>query len=598
MVKRIGWGIILALFALLSVYVYWGERGADRAMNMNLSVSASGRQGYAGGFFWLNDRLYHARGKALFERGVNRLSESALRDADFRLAYRNYLRSLTLNPFSATTHFDFGQALQYLNALDFPFTERYFDEYRKAADLSGVDTSIYREVGKVLLSRWSSLTKDERLFTQEIVRSLLSIRSPDQEKRLDSFLNLWEMNVRDAAVLEKTLPPNAEILRRVARFLGEKGIFEETRLSCQARAEAYDFRQASEEAQIGLGDIQALRPVEALEHYRQADRLMDGIRFTQDLLPREGDISPDEFAKLRKAVKFGILKSRVETIPEPKNYFDDFRAYMEVEDSIAAIGDLESLLKTRGVIDDRASAGFLDFARLNFKLFLNFKQNRFRDVVQTGEALSQNLLVVPDDQRRPYGRMFEIIGDACQRLDNLYESNAYYEKALSLGAENAVVRIKMRRNFERLNETASIKSVQAQIDAALDPRETLLAGAVWKAGEAYAPALVLDEKAYRLRIEFSDASLGAPVLLSLVFNGKLIGEDFVKSEAFEVVLPAALGRNALEITPLNRDCRPVRITLVPEEEAVAAGDIQPVSQAKPDRKGRGRDGSTPSKRIS
>jgi tetratricopeptide (TPR) repeat protein len=587
MAKRVGFWILLALAGLLSFYVYLGERGGDRAMSAVSSAEAAGVQNTSGGFFWLNDRLYHARGKALFEQGVGRLGEPALRDGDFRLAYRNYLRSLTLNPFSATTHFDFAQALQYLNALDFPSAERYIDEYHKAADLSGVDTSIYGEVGKVLLSRWSGLTSEDRLFSQEIYRSLLSIHGPDQEKRLDSFLNLWELNVRDAAVLEKTLPPDALILRRTAQFLGGKGIFEETRLSCLAKAETLEFRKASDEAQIGLSNGLALHPAEALEQFRSADRLLDGIRFVKDLSSGGGDIAPADFRELRQAVKLGILKARVEMTSEPKDYFEDFRAYLDVEDSVGAIGEVETLLKSRGVVNDQSATGFLDFNRLNFKLLLNFKQNRFRDVAQMGESLSRNLLVIPDDERRPYGRMFELVGDACQRLDNLYESNAYYEKALGLGAEDPVIRIKMRRNFERLNEEASIKSVQALIDAELAPRETILTAAVWKAGEAYSPSLVLDEKSYRLRIEFSDASAGAPLLLSIVFNGKIVAEDFVKLDAFEVALPAVLGHNTLEIMPLNRDCRPVRIALVPEEEPADNGEDQSASRIESGRRGRG-----------
>lgn len=572
--RRIGKTALLALAGLLSVYVFLGEFKADRAAKGILPADA----GIGTGFPWLNDRYFHARGKALFERGVNRLGEPALRDADFRASYRSYLKSLALNPFSATTHFDFGQALQYFNALDIPSAERYADEYRQAADLSGVDTAIYREVGRVLVSRWSSLAPEDRLLAQEIIRSQLSFRGPDQESRLDAFLRLWDLNIRDAAALEKTLPSDAGILRRTARFLGERGIFEETRLACLARAETIEFSRAAEEARTGQSSLNALRSAEALDHFQAADRLLDGIRFAQDLLPGEGKIPAKEFSELRKSARLGILKARVDTAAEPKDYFDEFRAYLDVEDGVAAVKDLETLLASRGVVDERPSAGFVDFTRLSMRIMLDFEQSRFRDVVQRGEALSRNVLVVPEDQRRSYGALFEIIGDASQRLDNLYESNGYYEKALELGAEGAVVRIKMRRNYERLNDAVSIRNLQALIDAGLAPRERILADTVWDAGVSYFSPLVLDEKPYRWKVELAD-SAAPPLLLSIVFNGKLWSEEFIDAASFEATLPAKLGNNTLEIIPLNRACRPVRITIVQEEEI-------------------GSDEPTPSKRIS
>jgi len=114
MIKRLGRGLGLLLAASLCLYVYLGESAAGRARNAALGEgTAAGEIG--GRFPWLNDGLYHARANALFKSGVGRLGEVEARDADFRLAYRDYVRSLDLHPFSPTAHFDFGQLLQYLN---------------------------------------------------------------------------------------------------------------------------------------------------------------------------------------------------------------------------------------------------------------------------------------------------------------------------------------------------------------------------------------------------------------------------------------------------------------------------------------------------
>jgi len=564
MIKRLGRGFGLLLAAALCLYVYLGERAAGRARNAALGEgTAAGETG--GRFPWLNDGLYHARANALFKSGVGRLGEVEERDADFRLAYRNYVRSLDLHPFSPTAHFDFGQLLQYLNALDFPAAERYFDEYRKAAALSGVDTLINFEVGKILLARWPSLSPGERRFVEDITRSLLSAGGPGREERLDLILSLWEINVRDTAVLEEILPPESDVLRRAAGFLGGKGIFPAARLGFLAEAEHLDFRRAVREAQAGLIASHAPRPDESIQHYRAARTLLEGIRFYQRLSPKTEPVPAEEYGKLAKAVHLGILKSRLAAGADLRAVHDDFRKALDAEDGVGAAAELESLFKSREMVEDRSRSGLLDIERLGVSMELAFKQNRFREVVQTGQTLRQNLLVVPDERRPWIGRMYELAGDACQRLDDLYESNAYYEKALEWGAEAAVVRIKLRRNYERLNMARDIIDLQKQIEAGLTPRETWLGDSIWMAGEAFSKDLVLDEKIYRLELEFSDAAAGPSILLSIVINGKILFEDFISSSVIDLEFPAALGRNTLNITPLNRFCRPIKMILIPAE---------------------------------
>jgi len=572
MIKRIGTGLGLLLAVALSLFVYLGERAAARAGLEARGESADISAENEGSFLWLNDRVYHARANRLFKQGVGRLAEAGLRDADFNLAYRNYLRSLALNPFSPTAHFDFGQILQYLNALEFSAPERYFDEYRKAAVLAGVDTAIYSEVGKILMARWSGLSRDEREFAGEIVLSLLSFRGPQRERRLDQFLNLWELNVQDTEVLGKIIPKESETLRRTADFLGAKGIFLEKRFVFLAEAEHLDFRAAAEESQAGQIAYHAPRRDEALGHYRAAQRLLDGIRFYQRLAPEAKEIPAGEFLALEKAVKLGILKCRLDETTNPPGLYEDFRAYVDIEENIGALGELETLLRSRGLVEDRSRTGFLDFDRQSFSIELGFRQNRFREVVQTGQTLRQNLMAVTDDRRARTGRMFELVGEASQRLDDLYESNAFFEKALELGADPAIVRIKMRRNYERLNETREILKLQSLIDAGLSPRETLLAGQVWMAGESFHVPLILDEKTYRLRIEFADASAGSPLLLSVVGNGKVLKEEFLPAGVVETDFPAVLGRNSLQITPVNRICQPLRMSLIPVEKIRETGE--------------------------
>jgi len=565
MMKRIPAFAAVLTAAFLAIIVYRGDRAADLAAHFG---DATDRRIDVLERVWdfvpINDRVYHERAKAYFDRSVNRLGATDLRDADFRRAHQNYVRSLILNPFSPRAHFDFAQALQYMNALDLPFPERYFDEYRKAAALAGVEHALNFEVGKVLLSRWPGLLPEERLFAVEIIRSLLAAGQRERADRLAVFLRLWDMNVRDVAVLEKILPGDAESFRQAARYLGEKSLDRGDRLKFLGKSEILDFQKAREEVLAAHVDLRAPRPNEALDHLRTAWNLLERIRFYQNLI-LQADIDPVEWKALRKTVKLGILKARLETSRSLSEVADDLRAYLEIEDGPGALGELESLLKARDLIDDKARSGVQDLDRLKLRLALRFKQNRFREVVQAGQVLTQSFLVVPDDQRGLIGRLFEIVGDACQKLDDLYESNAFYERAISMGLSDVGIRLKMRRNFERLNDEAKLKALQPLIDERLTGRETSCSGLILTPEVPYAPVLVLDEKTYRLRLTVLSGAAEPFPLISIVFNGRVVWEDYLKSDSVEVSLPAVMGENRLEIFSVNRPIQAVRMEIIPVE---------------------------------
>jgi hypothetical protein len=559
---------LAAVFAagFLAIVVYRGDRAADSAGTLG---DATDRRIVVLERVWdflpHTDRVYHERAKAYFDRSVNRLGEVDLRDADFRRAHENFVRSLALNPFSPRAHFDFAQALQYMNALDLPFPERYFDEYRKAAALSGADCSVNFEVGKVLLSRWAGLSPEERRFAEDIIRSLLAAGPKERPERLGALLNLWDLNVRDVAVLEKILPADADSYRQTARFMGAHSLDRGARVDLLGKAESLEFLRARDEVREAQIDLRTPRPKEALDRLRAAEKLLEGIRFYQAFLPK-AEIDPAEWKTLRKAVKLGVVKARLETTRALGDVAGDLRAYLEIEDSLAALTELETLLKARGLLDEQTRSGNLDIDRLSLRLALYFKQHRWREVVQTGQALTQSLLVVPEDQRASIGRVFEIVGDSSQKLDDLYESNAFYERAISLGVSDAGVRLKLRRNYERLNDRDKLRELQPLVDERLTRKETPLGGLILAPEIPYGPVLVLDEKTYRLRFTISDFSVEPFPLISIVFNGRVVWEDYLKSPFLEVDLPAVLGPNHLEITAINRPLRPALLELTPRDE--------------------------------
>jgi len=100
-------------------------------------------------FPW-NSAVSFELGRVYFEQGAESMADPAARDDLFRKSIDSYLRSLRLNPASAAAHFGLGQALLYAGYAGLPTPLPYFDEYRRAAELTGHDSQIHYEAGKVL----------------------------------------------------------------------------------------------------------------------------------------------------------------------------------------------------------------------------------------------------------------------------------------------------------------------------------------------------------------------------------------------------------------------------------------------------------------
>jgi len=131
-----------------------------------------------------------------------------------------------------------------MNYLSPEFDANYSDEFKNAALLSGYNSQIYYETGRILLSRWSRLSEEDKEFALEILKIVLEIREPAE---LESILQIWEMNVSDYKVMERILPEDVGIYRMYAKFLGEKNRSAEERRKFLAEAELMEFENAKSE---------------------------------------------------------------------------------------------------------------------------------------------------------------------------------------------------------------------------------------------------------------------------------------------------------------------------------------------------------------
>jgi hypothetical protein len=281
--------------------------------------------------------------------------------------------------------------------------------------------------------------------------------------------------------------------------------------------------------------------------------LLRGIRFYQALSGRPGFDSGD-FKALRDSVSLGFLEARLETARSLEEILPDAQAFLDEEEGSVGIGDLERWLKERRFIDDRLDVSGKDLRRLAFEMKLSYLQNRYREVTEAGQALESGVLMVPEAARRDYAAVLELVGDSYARLDFLYESNTFYQKARATAGGGLALLYKLRRNYERLNDNDGLRAADRDIRTAAAARTLDWLGVAAPRGTVFAQTLLLDGKGTRLGLRLKPETPDSlRPYLAVFFNGRVVWDDsFPATGALDLDLTPRLGSNKLEIQPLNR----------------------------------------------
>jgi hypothetical protein len=525
----------------------------------------------------LNDLQYRDLGRAAFEAAVVDLTAAESRDRNLRSAYQAQMRSLAVNPLSAATHFDLAQTLDYMTLFDLPAAGRPMDESIKTVRLAGQDAEILAATGRVLLSSWPRLTVEERALARDVTRSALAVRPGE---RLEGILDLWALRVQDPAFMRAVLPPDAEAYRTYARFLAERGLDRGERIHFLAEAEAIDLQKAAAAAAAGRSEFLAARMKPAEAHFREGLRLLDGLRSYRDLDPASGKVSAASIRDLRKSLRLGLARCRLETARSLDGILDDLQAYLEVEDSAAAVAELEKSLRSRRLIEAKPDASGKDLARLAFELDLLLRQNRYREVVSNGQSLEAGLVMVTEAVRPDYAAILERIGDAYRKLDFLYESNRFYQKAReSRPSASPELLGKMVRNYERLNDTAALAGLRREAAGLFSPRRVDWSGILLPKGTPFKTTLVLEAKESRLSLEILPRG-PFPVYVTVVLKGRIVWEDFASGAPVTVSLTPETGAQELEILPWNGPLALTGLELAVEEGEKAGGGPPPATSGR------------------
>jgi tetratricopeptide (TPR) repeat protein len=496
-----------------------------------------------------NDLVAFELGKAAFERGAEALGNPAERDALFSRAVGSFLRSLRLNPGSPEVHFHFAQTLLYMNYLSLPAAVPYFEEYKKAAELTGHNSQIYFEVGSVLLARWESLSAAEKDFALDILRKTLSGKD---EGRLLDLLETWNLEVRDTSLVDRILPEDAALLRAYARFLGEKSLALETRQTALAKAEHLDFLLAKNELDLGRREAEAFRNAEASAHYARAVKVLGTIKFYQALAGLEL-FDPREYADVLKSARRLLAMTRIEETRSLADADGTIAAYLDIEDQFTPLGEFEAFIKERGLFGEgpTAASPANDLQALAFRMALDFQQNRYRDIVRVGDQLASSSFVISPSGKSSYVRVLRLIGESYLKLDYIYEAEKYFRMALEIEPENLAVLLGVERCCERLNDEDKAAEARRTIDSLVSPGTIDLGGRLLRKGETFEEALVTDGRPRRISLLFAPVAAGSRPLVAVFFNGRIVWEG--TADAGSATFPASPrpGGNSLEIAAVS-----------------------------------------------
>jgi len=541
---------VLIVIGALAALIYWNThlyyQAQEKIENPGEKIEVLEK---ANLFYPYNDLVYYELGKAYFNLGLENISRTDVRDTYLRESIENFVRSLQINPASPFSHFNFAQSLLYQSYVAPSSELKYFEEYKKSAFLTGHHSQIFYEVGKILFSRWESLSPEEREFTLEITKKILSRK---WRETFLTLLHIWEMNVKDYEVMEKILPEDPGAYRWYARFLGEKSLSSEVRQQKLAQAEFLEFEKAKNMHSLGTNKFKYYQIQEACNNFKSSLSLLKGINFYQDLRDF-ALIDPLEFDELQKSVYLNLLKCRVEQEASLDEIEGFLQYYLSLEDKLISIQELEAYLMDRGLIEKKLEGSFEDLKRLYIQILFALRQNRYREITRVGSLLQQSFIVVPEGQKKDYMRILQLIGDSYLKTDYLYDAEKFYQKAREIEPSNLETLFKMRRIYERLNEVSKVQGMNWRIKTFLPAREILAKSIVINKGKRFSRRLVFDGRKIILSLQFSRPGAGVTPLISVYFNERIVWEDYLGDSIVSIPLDTEIEENVLVISPVNRE---------------------------------------------
>ena len=544
-------GLILA--AVICVVLYASMHLTFKARTLDVDPEARLRAlRSAERLFPWNEDCFEQAGATLLGRASENLSDSRSIQADLKEARADLRRALKLNPGSAAAHFYYAKTLDLMKFLGTAGRENPFPEYEKAARLAGPNRSLIRDIGTILLGRWEVLSESEKDFTQALLQKGLLL---GDMMGFQEVLHIWDLNIRDDAVMQKIIPESPTLLRTYAQFLADKGLSLEARHRTLDRAERLEYEQAWKEAETGQNLMKAGEIPEALQHLSGCLSILKKIRFFGQLTdePNIG-AEVEKKAVLMKAVSLDLAKAKLEENRNLAEAQEPLRAYLALESDFNQITALETYLKELNIIPETDSDRQIkNIRQLSFDILLMFKLHKYRQIISLGSQLQGSVLVANPSANKDLSEIFRIVGDSYLKLDFVYESEAFYQRALELSPGDPEVLFRMKKYYERRNETDKLSEVDRLLTGVLSEGVILSQPQLLPKGAPFEQTLLMNvsDKKVRLDLQFETLPENPRPLVSIYLNDRVYWEQYFPGGSVSLELSTEEGFNRLQVVSVN-----------------------------------------------
>ena len=571
-------GIVLA--AVVCVAVHSSVRLTEKARRPGLEPEAKLRAlRTAEKLFPWNETSFEEKGLILLERAAENLGDVENARRDVSEAWASLRRALRLNPGSAAVHLYYAKTLDLMRYVDSTRGESPFREYEKAAQLAGPDRNLIRDIGVVLFGRWTTLTAEEQGFTEGLLKQSLQ---PGDVARFQEVLHVWDLNIREDGVMQKIIPESPALMRIYAQFLAEKNMPLEARHRTLARAERLEYEQAWKSYEAGQNEFKMGEPPKAAQHFAACLDTLKKIRFYGQILGHEKiGAEVEKKATLMRTSYLDLAKARLEETRDLAQAQESLRAYLALEDNYNQVTELEHYLKSLRIIPESESdLPVKNIRQLSFRVLLMFKLHRYRQIISLGGQLQQSLLPSDPAVRKDLSEIFQMVGDSYMKLDFVYESEGLYQKALELQPGSPEVLFRMKKYYERRNETERILEVDRLLAKVLSAGDLLAKPVILAKGEAFKQVLLMNVSQKRVRVSFKVEAVAGneKPLVSVCLNDRVYWEDYPQGQEVSLELEVAEGFNSLDISAVNGPAALVKVTaaaLAPESPFEGGGQKKP-----------------------
>jgi tetratricopeptide (TPR) repeat protein len=252
-----------------------------------------------------------------------------------------------------------------------------------------------------------------------------------------------------------------------------------------------------------------------------------------------------------KATLLALVKTRIEEGTGLSEILDHLYEYLALEDRASKVAEIETLLRDRKLLPAKFDQSFDDLSRLAFELRLQFSQSRYREIVNFGRDLGKSLVLVPANLTKDYIKILLLIGDSHQKVDFLYDAGDFYQRALEIDPNNLEVLLRLRQNYDRLNEEKKLSEINKTIEKIIAANNLDWASVLLKKGEMFSRSLVFDGRKIILGLQFGRSESGKEPLLAVFFNSRVVWEGYLKDDLISLSLDTEAGENELRILTVN-----------------------------------------------